>query len=91
VGDSIDYPEDLTRRTLDVNLAGSLYVAQAAAKVVRAQYQEGKNQEGASFVFVASMSGYITNKVSVFCLLSFNLFALLPPFHLSFYIKRAPP
>ncbi|KAH6603761.1 d-arabinitol 2-dehydrogenase [Trichoderma cornu-damae] len=64
VGDSIDYSEDLTKRTLDVNLAGSLYVAQAAAKVVRRQHQEGSSQGGASFVLVASMSGYITNKQS---------------------------
>ncbi|KAL6862275.1 hypothetical protein J3F83DRAFT_745708, partial [Trichoderma novae-zelandiae] len=61
VGESIDYPESQTRRTLDVNLAGSLYVAQAAAKVVRRQYREGRSP-GASFVFVASMSGYIANK-----------------------------
>ncbi|KAL7793853.1 hypothetical protein V8C37DRAFT_401704 [Trichoderma ceciliae] len=66
VGDSISYPEDLTRRTLDVNLAGSLYVAQAAAKVVRRQHQEGRMEDpAASFVFVASMSGYITNKASL--------------------------
>lgn len=65
VGDSVDYPEDETKWTLDVNLAGSLYVAQAAAKVVRKQAAEGRNGgEGASFVFVASMSGYISNKVS---------------------------
>lgn len=64
VGESINYPESQTRQTLDVNLAGSLYVAQAAAKVVRRQYQEGKSP-GASFVFVASMSGYIANKVSL--------------------------
>ncbi|KAL6812138.1 hypothetical protein J3E69DRAFT_359877 [Trichoderma sp. SZMC 28015] len=63
VGDSIVYPEDQTRRTLDVNLAGSLYVAQAAAKVVTKQYHEGKSL-GASFVFVASMSGYISNKAT---------------------------
>ncbi|KAL7908361.1 hypothetical protein GGI35DRAFT_453999 [Trichoderma velutinum] len=63
VGDSIVFPEDQTRRTLDVNLAGSLYVAQAAAKVVTKQYQEGKSL-GASFVFVASMSGYIANKAT---------------------------
>jgi NAD(P)-dependent dehydrogenase (short-subunit alcohol dehydrogenase family) len=62
--ESINYPESQTRQTLDVNLAGSLYVAQAAAKVVRRQYQEGKSP-GASFVFVASMSGYIANKVSL--------------------------
>ncbi|KAL7956609.1 hypothetical protein V8C34DRAFT_288055 [Trichoderma compactum] len=63
VGDSIAYPEDQTRRTLDVNLAGSLYVAQAAAKVVTKQYHEGRSL-GASFVFVASMSGYIANKAT---------------------------
>ncbi|KAM0449869.1 hypothetical protein ACHAPV_006942 [Trichoderma viride] len=60
VGDSVDYPEDETKWTLDVNLAGSLYVAQAAAKVVRKQGGE----LGASFVFVASMSGYISNKAT---------------------------
>lgn len=71
VGDSIVFPEDQTRRTLDVNLAGSLYVAQAAAKVVMKQYHEGKSL-GASFLFVASMSGYISNKVS-----EFHCFSLL--------------
>lgn len=60
MGNSVDYSEDETKWTLDVNLAGSLYVAQAAAKVVRKQGGE----LGASFVFVASMSGYISNKVS---------------------------
>ncbi|KAL7921406.1 hypothetical protein ACQKWADRAFT_295705 [Trichoderma austrokoningii] len=65
VGESVDYPEDETKWTLDVNLAGSLYVAQAAAKVVRKQVAEGKNAgEGASFVFIASMSGYISNKAT---------------------------
>lgn len=66
MGGSVDYPEDETKWTLDVNLAGSLYVAQAAAKVVRKQVVEGRSVEGqgASFVFVASMSGYISNKVS---------------------------
>ncbi|KAK1239897.1 hypothetical protein MKX08_007339 [Trichoderma sp. CBMAI-0020] len=59
VGASVEYPEDETRWTLDVNLAGSLYVAQAAAKVVRKQ-----GGLGASFVFVASMSGYISNKAT---------------------------
>ncbi|PTB63175.1 NAD(P)-binding protein [Trichoderma citrinoviride] len=63
VGESINYPESQTRQTLDVNLAGSLYVAQAAAKVVRRQFQEGKSL-GASFVFIASMSGYIANKAT---------------------------
>ncbi|EHK46921.1 hypothetical protein TRIATDRAFT_291204 [Trichoderma atroviride IMI 206040] len=60
VGDSVEYPEDQTKWTLDVNLAGSLYVAQAAAKVVRKQ----AGGFGASFVFVASMSGYISNKAT---------------------------
>ncbi|PNP45509.1 hypothetical protein TGAMA5MH_02732 [Trichoderma gamsii] len=66
VGDSVDYSEDETKWTLDVNLAGSLYVAQAAAKVVRKQVAEGRSveEQGASFVFVASMSGYISNKAT---------------------------
>ncbi|KAJ4859628.1 enoyl-(Acyl carrier protein) reductase domain-containing protein [Trichoderma breve] len=43
-----------------INCAG---IGTAAAKVVTKQYHEGKSL-GASFVFVASMSGYISNKAT---------------------------
>jgi NAD(P)-dependent dehydrogenase (short-subunit alcohol dehydrogenase family) len=57
VGDSISFDLDTARRTLDVNLLGSLITAQAAAGIVK------KQGYSASFVFIASMSGYIVQKV----------------------------
>ncbi|OAL37638.1 hypothetical protein AYO20_03145 [Fonsecaea nubica] len=56
LGDSITFPLDTARRIIDVNLVGSLIVAQAAARIVR------KKNLSASFVFIASMSGYVVNK-----------------------------
>ncbi|KIW86441.1 hypothetical protein Z517_01838 [Fonsecaea pedrosoi CBS 271.37] len=56
LGDSITFPLDTARRIIDVNLVGSLIVAQAAARIVR------KKNMSASFVFIASMSGYVVNK-----------------------------
>lgn len=59
VGDSISFDLDTARRTLDVNLLGSLITAQVAARIVK------KQRYSASFVLIASMSGYIVQKVSV--------------------------
>lgn len=58
IGDSIGFDLDTARRTVDVNLLGSLITAQAAARIVK------KQGSSASFVFIASMSGYVVNKVS---------------------------
>ncbi|KAF2099539.1 NAD(P)-binding protein [Rhizodiscina lignyota] len=58
VGPSISFPIDEARRIVEVNLLGTLICAQAAARLVF------KNQFSASFVFIASMSGYIVNKGS---------------------------
>ncbi len=57
VGPSISFPIDEARQILDVNLIGSMICAQAAATLVR------QKDFSASFVFIASMSGYIVNKV----------------------------
>lgn len=57
LGDTIDFPLDDARRILDVNLVGTLVCAQAGAKLVR------EHGLSASFVFIASMSGYVVNKV----------------------------
>lgn len=57
VGPSISFPIDEAKRIIDVNLIGTLICAQAAAALVK------KNNFSASFVLIASMSGYIVNKV----------------------------
>ena len=57
LGDTIDFPLDDARRILDVNLIGTLVCAQAGARLVR------EHGFSASFVFIASMSGYVVNKV----------------------------
>ncbi|KAH8817421.1 hypothetical protein F5884DRAFT_779353 [Xylogone sp. PMI_703] len=56
VGPSISFPIDKARETLEVNLIGTLICAQAAARLVQ------KHEYSASFVFIASMSGYIVQK-----------------------------
>ncbi|KAI1135126.1 hypothetical protein F5Y05DRAFT_182855 [Hypoxylon sp. FL0543] len=53
---SIDFPISDARKVLDVNLVGTLICAQAAAQLVQEQ------DVSASFVFIASMSGYVVNK-----------------------------
>ena len=57
VGNSISFPIDEARRIIDVNLVGTLICAQAAARLVQ------KHKLAASFVFIASMSGYVVQKV----------------------------
>ncbi|KAH8800417.1 hypothetical protein F5884DRAFT_891389 [Xylogone sp. PMI_703] len=56
LGESISFPLETARRIIDVNLVGSLIVAQMAARIVQRQ------KFSASFVFIASMSGYVVNK-----------------------------
>lgn len=57
VGPSISFPIDEARQIIDVNLIGTMICAQAAAALVK------KSNLSASFVLIASMSGYIVNKV----------------------------
>lgn len=57
IAPSITFPIDEARKIIDVNLVGTLIVAQAAAQLVQ------KHNFSASFVFIASMSGYVVNKV----------------------------
>lgn len=57
-GPSIDFPVDDIRRMFDINAAGTFLVAQLVATEVK------KTGLSASMVFVASMSGYVSNKVS---------------------------
>ncbi|KAH0829648.1 gluconate 5-dehydrogenase [Fonsecaea pedrosoi] len=56
VGPSISFPVDDAKRIIEVNLVGTLVCAQAAARLVK------KHGFAASFVFIASMSGYVVNK-----------------------------
>ncbi|OAL24958.1 hypothetical protein AYO20_10561 [Fonsecaea nubica] len=56
VGPSISFPVADAKRIIEVNLVGTLVCAQAAARLVK------KHGFAASFVFIASMSGYVVNK-----------------------------
>ncbi|KIW81429.1 hypothetical protein Z517_04454 [Fonsecaea pedrosoi CBS 271.37] len=56
VGPSINFPVEDAKRIIEVNLVGTLICAQAAAQLVK------KHNFSASFVFIASMSGYVVNK-----------------------------
>ncbi|KIX97432.1 uncharacterized protein Z520_06884 [Fonsecaea multimorphosa CBS 102226] len=58
IGPSISFPVEDAKRIIEVNLIGTLVCAQAAAQLVRKQ---GRGLS-ASFVFIASMSGYVVNK-----------------------------
>ncbi|KAJ4315830.1 hypothetical protein N0V84_008164 [Fusarium piperis] len=55
-GPATDFPADSFRRLLDINVTGTFVVAQLVAKEVV------KTGLSASMVFVASMSGYVSNK-----------------------------
>lgn len=57
IGPSIDFPIGEARKIIDVNLVGTLVCAQVAAKIIQ------KHDVSASLVFIASMSGYVVNKV----------------------------
>lgn len=59
VGPSISFPIGDAKKILEVNLIGTLICAQAAARLVQ------KHKLSASFVLIASMSGYIVQKVSI--------------------------
>lgn len=78
VGPSIDFPIDQARRIIDVNLVGTLICAQSAAKLVQ------KHDLSASLVFIASMSGYVVNKVG--CPISEDRVMLI--YHGSGHAKR---
>ncbi|KAL1863546.1 hypothetical protein Plec18167_000640 [Paecilomyces lecythidis] len=62
VGDSLNFPVNEARQIIDVNLIGTLIVAQAAGRLVKEQQDIMEEGVTASFVFIASMSGYIVNK-----------------------------
>lgn len=56
-GPATEFPADSFRRLLDINVTGTFLVAQATAREVM------KHNTTASMVLVASMSGYVSNKV----------------------------
>lgn len=56
-GPATEFPVEAFRRVLDINVTGTFLVAQAVAREVQ------KANVTASMVFVASMSGYVSNKV----------------------------
>lgn len=56
-GPAIEFPADDFRKMMDINVTGIFLVAQATAQEVQ------KAGNSASFVFVASMSGYVSNRV----------------------------
>lgn len=58
-GPATDFPVDDMRRLFDINATGTFVVAQLVAQEVQ------KTGLSASMVFVASMSGHVSNKVSV--------------------------
>lgn len=59
-GPAVDFPAQSLRRLLDVNVTGTFLVAQAVAR------QMAKANVSGSIILVASMSGYVSNKVSFF-------------------------
>lgn len=65
-GPAVDFPAESFRRIFDVNVTGTFLVSQAVAR------QMTKDNVSGSIVLVASMSGYVSNKV---CL---GLLALSP-------------
>ncbi|ETI20928.1 hypothetical protein G647_07271 [Cladophialophora carrionii CBS 160.54] len=58
-GPSISFPINEAKQIVEVNLIGTLICAQAAAALVQRQKNGGLS---ASFVLIASMSGYVVNK-----------------------------
>lgn len=62
VGDSLNFPVKDARQIIDVNLVGTLIVAQVGARLVQEQQKAMTVPTQASFVFIASMSGYVVNK-----------------------------
>lgn len=55
--DAVDYPAEAFRKLLDINIMGTFLPVQAAARVMQKQNSSG------SVVLVASISGYVANKV----------------------------
>lgn len=55
--DACDYPAEVFRKIVDVNLMGTFLIAQAVAKEMHAAAITG------SMVLIASMSGWVANKV----------------------------
>ncbi|KAI0144475.1 oxidoreductase [Xylariaceae sp. FL1272] len=55
-GPSTEFPAESFRRMLDINITGTFLIAQAVARDVR------RTGASASMVFVASMSGHVSNK-----------------------------
>ncbi|EAU36041.1 predicted protein [Aspergillus terreus NIH2624] len=62
VGDSLNFSVKDARQIIDVNLVGTLIVAQVGARLVQEQQKAMTVPTQASFVFIASMSGYVVNK-----------------------------
>ncbi|OAA68712.1 oxidoreductase, short chain dehydrogenase/reductase family [Niveomyces insectorum RCEF 264] len=63
---AIDYPEDKWREVIDVNFNGAFWTAQAAARLMRAQWERDGGHEGgpggrASIIFTASVSAILVN------------------------------
>ncbi|KAL2418909.1 Short chain dehydrogenases/reductase notP' [Exophiala dermatitidis] len=58
VNPSISFDMDEARKIIEVNLLGTMICAQAAARLI----QQQNHNLPASFVFIASMSGYVVNK-----------------------------
>lgn len=58
---AVDFPVESFRRLLDINVTGTFLVARAVAREMIQAKVSG------SVVLVASMSGYVSNKVSVTC------------------------
>ncbi|GAD91714.1 predicted protein [Paecilomyces variotii No. 5] len=61
-GESLNFPINEARKIIDVNLVGTLIAAQVAARLIKEQQETMAESLTASFVFIASMSGYIVNK-----------------------------
>lgn len=57
-GPATEFPASSFRRMLDINVTGTFLVAQATAR------EMAKSNTTGSMIFVASMSGYVSNKVS---------------------------
>lgn len=55
-GPAIDFPLTSLRKMLDVNITGTFIVTQAVARAMQTMNQSG------SMVFIASMSGHVSNK-----------------------------
>ena len=66
-GPATDFPASEFRQMLDVNVAGSFLMAQAVAR------EMVRTNTSGSMVLVASVSGYVSNKVSMVLPLSIDI------------------